>query len=95
MAAKPPAEWIDIGASRNMIPIVMMKNWTTSVSVMDHMPPMTAYMTTMPPPSITPPQNGRSRSPLRTVPQATIEATATKSAYAIMIAAPLKLAFGL
>ena len=69
------------------MPTVMIANWMMSVSVSDHMPPVTQYRTTTPPAISTATVVETPSRLLKTVPDAIVEVTAIISAYAAMIAA--------
>ena len=74
-SSQPPTRYRQIGSRMNIRPTVLMMNWTMSVRVSDHMPPMVEYTTTTPPPSRIAAQNGRSNSTCSTVPMARVEVT--------------------
>ncbi len=79
-SSQPPTRYRQIGNRMNIRPTVLITNWTMSVRVSDHMPPIAEYTTTTPPPSKTETQNGRPNSTCRTVPMARIEVTPIISA---------------
>ncbi|MCY1552931.1 hypothetical protein D9M68_893650 [compost metagenome] len=79
-ASQPPALSMHRGSRMKIRPTVFIRNWTISVSVSDHMPPMAEYTTTTPPPSTMAIQTGRPNSTCSTVPIAMTEVAASISA---------------
>ncbi len=79
-ASQPPALYRHTGSRMNIRPTVLITNWTMSVRVSDHMPPMVEYTTTTPPPNSRAIQKGTSSRTCSTVPMARVEVTAIISA---------------
>ena len=48
---QPPARDSETGSIRPNRPTVMMRNCAMSARVIDHLPPITAYASTIPPPT--------------------------------------------
>ncbi|SKV67473.1 Uncharacterised protein [Mycobacteroides abscessus subsp. massiliense] len=82
--SSPPARCQVKGSNSAKTPMVFRANWTISVKVIDHMPPIAEYSITMTPPRITEAARPMSNSTVNIVAYAMVEVTASINVYAAM-----------